>query len=393
MFTYAIIGMGIRAAVVAEAVQAAAGHRARLVGYADPASVAYGLDYLTRLAGLAPGQPFVDPAAMLEALRPDAVIIGSPNHLHLEHLRLGLEAGCQVFCEKPLVITPEQTWECARLIARHGRARLQVGLVLRLAPLFQAISAHHARGALGRLVSIEANELLHPDHGGHIRRGWRRRRAWAGSYLLEKCCHDLDLLQALVGARAARVACFGGIGVFTPENADLLDGSGTDGRPRYFGSLPRWNDCGRIFDSDGDVCDHQVAIVEFADLARLAFHTNAHAVVQRRWLLAGTHGVLESDFTDGRLRTRSAWGAWSERTVMAEGGHYGADSAMGRALVAAWLDGQRFPVPAVAALEAGLLAMAIDQSQRTGEVVQLAPWWNRLDGELAGVSSIAITEV
>lgn len=391
MFRYAIIGLGLRAALVAEAVQAAAGDRARLVGYADPGPVPCGLDHLLRVARLDPGQAFAEPAAMLAALRPQAVIIGSPNHLHLEHLRLGLEAGCQTFCEKPLVIDPEQTWECARLMARHGIHRLQAGLVLRSAPLFQAIQAHLATGALGRLVSIEANELLDPDHGGHIRRGWRRRRAWAGSYILEKCCHDLDLLQAVAGVRAARVACFGGVGVFTPQNADLAQGPGCKGRPRYFGAPPRWGDCGKVFDSDGDVCDHQVAIVEFANQTRLAFHTNAHAVVQRRWLLAGTHGVLESDFTEGSLRTRPAWGGgWAANPVRGEGGHYGADGQMGRDLVATWLEGRPFPVPAVAALEAGLLAMAIDRAQQGGEVVRLAPWWQQLDQALAGTDGTAV---
>lgn len=389
MLRYAIIGLGLRAALVAEAVQAAAGGRAVLVGHADPGPVPCGLDHLARVARIDPGRAFAEPVAMLEALRPDAVIIGSPNHLHLDHVRLALEAGCQVFCEKPLVVDPAQTWACARLIAQHGLHRLQAGLVLRSAPLFQAVMAQLVDGALGRLISIEANELLDPDHGGHIRRGWRRRREWAGSYILEKCCHDLDLLQAAAGARAARVACFGGIGVFTPENAELGQGDGSGGRPRYFGAPPRWGDCGRVFDGDGDVCDHQVAIVEFANRTRLAFHTNAHAVVQRRWLLVGTRGVLESDFTDGRLRVRPAWGTWAERSVAGGGGHYGADDQMGRDLAATWLEGRQFPVSAVAALEAGLLAMAIDQAQRTGEVVSLEDWWGQLDRGLAGTAAVA----
>lgn len=382
MFRYAIIGLGLRAALVAQAVQAAAGQRAVLVGYADPGPAPCGLDHLVRVAQIDPGRSFADPSAMLETVRPDAVIIGSPNHLHLEQVRLALEAGCQVFCEKPLVIDPAQTWACARLMAKHGPHRLQVGLVLRSAPLFQAVMAQLAGGALGRLVSMEANELLDPDHGGHIRRGWRRRREWAGSYILEKCCHDLDLLQAAAGARAVRVACFGGIGIFIPDNVGLAQGEGSRGRPRYFGAPPRWGDCGKVFDGDGDVCDHQVAIVEFANGARLTFHTNAHAVVQRRWLLVGTRGVLESDFTDGKLRVHPAWGDWIDGTVAGAGGHYGADDRMGHDLAATWLEGKPFPVSPIAALEAGLLAMAIDQAQRTGEVVCLEDWWRQLDDAL-----------
>ena len=63
-------------------------------------------------------------------------------------------------------------------------------------------------------------------------------------------------------------------------------------------------------------------------------------------------------------------------------GHYGADEAMGRDLAACWLDGKPFPVPAQAAIEAGLLCLAIDEAQRTGKVVDLAPTWAELDAAL-----------
>jgi hypothetical protein len=52
---------------------------------------------------------------------------------------------------------------------------------------------------------------------------------------------------------------------------------------------------------------------------------------------------------------------------------------MSRDLAACWLDGVPFPVPAKAALEAGLACMAIDQAQRTGAIVDAGPWMRTLD--------------
>ena len=44
------------------------------------------------------------------------LMVGSPNHLHLEHIKIGLEFGIKIFAEKPIVIDEKQTWELAKLI-------------------------------------------------------------------------------------------------------------------------------------------------------------------------------------------------------------------------------------------------------------------------------------
>ncbi len=62
-------------------------------------------------------------------------------------------------------------------------------------------------------------------------------------------------------------------------------------------------------------------------------------------------------------------------------GHYGADQAMASDLAACWLDGAAFPVPAKAALEAGLAAMAIDADH------DASPWLRELDAILPASSA------
>ncbi|MCJ8335641.1 MAG: hypothetical protein MJH10_15610 [Epibacterium sp.] len=52
---------------------------------------------------------------------------------------------------------------------------------------------------------------------------------------------------------------------------------------------------------------------------------------------------------------------------------------MAENIVATWLKNTPFNVPAKAALEAGLTCMAIDQAQRTGEVIDVRPLMQRLD--------------
>jgi predicted dehydrogenase len=382
MRTIALIGLGGRLSGVVTNLMKAAGDRLRLVGYADAAPV--GLPNL-RQAGIDPGQAFTDHRAMLAQLKPDVVMIGSPNHLHLEHIRDALAAGCEVFSEKPVTISPEDTWEVARLIGRYGAKRLHVGLVLRSSPLYRRVRAILAAGGIGKPISMEANEHLHVEHGAFIIGDWRRYRKWSGSHILEKCCHDFDLYNSLAGCRAARVASFGGRDSFVPEHAALATGTHPDGKPRYQAwGRAGWNAIGDTFTSDADITDNQVAVVEYTSGFRLSFHTNTHCPShQRRWLISGTKGWVESDLATSRISWRETFGQVHDEAVGdCDGGHGGADAVMGRDLAATLLDGAAFPVPATAALEAGLLCMAIDRAQREGRVVELAPWWAQLDAAL-----------
>jgi predicted dehydrogenase len=370
----AIIGLGMRIAGVWKHLHAAAGGRIRLIAHADPAPT--GLRVLHD-AGLDAGHAYTDHRVLLRERKPDAILIGSPNHLHLDHLRDALMTGCRVFTEKPVVISPEETWAAAGLIAQHGAERVQVGLVLRSSPFFRTVQAH--LGALGALVSMEANEHLPPEHGGFLMRDWRRQRAWSGSHILEKCCHDIDLLQAVAG-RVVRTASFGGRSIFTAANRHLEDGP--SGARRYRDWWRGWNGTDDVFTSDGDILDHQVAICETERGVRFTFHLNNHAADrQRRWLLIGVEGALEGDFALPTARLRRVYEEPRQITI-GDGrgdGHYGADAAMAADLAACWLDGRPFPVPAKAALEAGLACMAIDQAQRTGSIVDSREWLARLD--------------
>ena len=60
----------------------------------------------------------------------DLLMIGSPNHLHLDHIKVGLNAGVGIFAEKPIVVNENQSYELAQLLAEFGEDQVLVGLVL-----------------------------------------------------------------------------------------------------------------------------------------------------------------------------------------------------------------------------------------------------------------------
>jgi predicted dehydrogenase len=376
-FTIACIGLGRRLAkVVWELTRVAP--QMRLLAFADPAPS--GLERLQQ-HGIEP-EAHGDAAAMLRAVRPDAVMIGSPNHLHLAHLQLALDSGARIFCEKPVVRTARETFALSARLASEPRDRVIVGLVLRSLPVVKESLALIQRGRLGTVTSFEANEHLHPEHGGFLRRDWRRRRAFAGSYLLDKCCHDLDLLNAVAGARPRRVASFAANRIFTRAHADL------DTPPRYRNWPTGWPSGERIFDSDADTADVQTILLEYTNGVIGTFHTNSHVNPPRRaWFIAGMEASMDVDLRGARLQLHPARDGVAGEECRFDSGsvrdHHGADPAMARDLAAAWLENVAFPVTVQDALVAGLTAMAADTAAETGVVSDLAATWAKFDAACA----------
>lgn len=376
-----IIGLGFRLGYLARVfTECVPGFRVVAVVDPEPAGLAYAQGH-----GISIGQFHDSPQAMLAAHDLDLLMIGSPNHLHLEHLRLGLSEGCKIFCEKPVVTTMAETLELAALLAAHPADQVMVGLVLRYAPLAVDLRRAVAEGLLGEVVSIEASEHIAPWHGAFFMRDWRRYQRWSGGFLLEKCCHDLDIYGSIMGCRPARVASFGGRKSFTPRNAP--QGMGANDLSVYHRKPSGWQGNDRVFDSDADIVDFQTAIVEYANGSAMTFHTNLNVPDEfRRFCVVGARGMAEGDFLRGFLRVHDA--RTSNRLIdrtyqgSALSHHYGADEQMARDIGAHLSQGVPLPVSVLDALEAGLLAMAIDNARQTGVVLDMAPLWQEFDRAL-----------
>jgi predicted dehydrogenase len=390
MTTYRIgvIGLGQRIASVLAAMQEV-GWSLSLEAYVDPAPV--GAPIL-ETAGIRLGRACADVAELFRRGPYDLLMLGAPNHLHFEHLMAALETGAPIFAEKPIVRTEGETEALARRLAAPAPP-VYVGLVMRSLPIVREVIERIRRGDLGDLVSVDATEHLGPEHGGYLARNWRRRQAWGGSYLLDKVVHDFDIFGVLAGARPARVASFGGRRIFTAERPDPPR-TYEDGSAAYVLRDAGWSAANDAFQSDMDVADHQVAIVEYENQVRLSFHANSHsALTERRWYLAGTEGTLIADLVRNRLMARPVLFRgkperidYGQRTADA---HNGADQAMALDLLAALEGRAAFPVTPYESMEAGLTVMAVDQAMDEGRFIDCGPMWARYDAARAGEPALA----
>src|SRR5690606_35975309 len=190
----------------------------------------------------------------------------------------GLQSGVRIFAEKPVVATMEETWALAALLAEYGADQVMIGLVLRYSrPMVDLRSAIEA-GRLGRIASMEGNEHIGPYHGAFFMRDWRRRTDLSGGFMLEKCCHDLDIYNMIAASRPRWVASFGGRRSFLPEMAPAENSA----HDVYHVKTSVWESTNDPFRSDGDIIDCQTAILEYESGASLAFHTNLNVPDEHR---------------------------------------------------------------------------------------------------------------
>ena len=145
----------------------------------------------------------------------DGVVIATPNYHHADPAVACYERGLPIALEKPLAVT--QT-ECERILDAElsNNGRTVLGFVLRSAPFYRTIHDLIHEGAVGKLVSIQAGELPGPNVSAVVCRGsWRSRRATCGGLMLEKCCHDMDLFNWMMGCRPVAVSSHGGLRMFS----------------------------------------------------------------------------------------------------------------------------------------------------------------------------------
>lgn len=191
-------------------------------------------------AALVPGVRFHDSAAALVAdPAVEALVIASPNHLHLPQLQaIRAQRALPVLVEKPLFTDPAQAGAVAALAA-DWPAPLWVAMEYRYMPPVAALIAQAVAETGGiRMLTIREHRFPFLTKVGD----WNRFNANTGGTLVEKCCHFFDLMRLILRDDPVRVMASGGMGV---NHLDEVYG-------------------GRR----SDIWDHAYVIVDFAGGAR-----------------------------------------------------------------------------------------------------------------------------
>ncbi len=170
----------------------------------------------------------------------DALVIVSPNHLHVPQLQEIAAHGrpLPILCEKPLYTEATQAaW--INEFQRSYPAPIWVAMEYRYMPPVAALiaQAQEATGGVRMLTIREHRFPFLPKVGD-----WNRFNRNTGGTLVEKCCHFFDLMRHVLQSDPVRVMASAG------QAVNHLD-------ERYEGEVP-------------DIWDHGYVIVDFQSGAR-----------------------------------------------------------------------------------------------------------------------------
>ncbi|WP_280151236.1 Gfo/Idh/MocA family oxidoreductase [Piscinibacter sp. XHJ-5] len=161
-----------------------------LAGVTDPSPAAADV---ARAAGV---PLFDDLPTMLGALRPDGVILATPNAMHVPGALQCIERGVPVLVEKPVADTLEDAHRLADAAAAT-RVPVLVGHHRRHSRILEAARSVISSGRLGRIVAVNGSATFHKP-AGYFRDGpWRTRRG--GGPILINLVHEIDNLRMLLG--------------------------------------------------------------------------------------------------------------------------------------------------------------------------------------------------
>lgn len=270
----------------------------------------------------------------------DFAIIATQDSMHYEPALAMIEKGYHLLLEKPIAPTPEECKAIAEAAEKKG-VRVIVCHVLRYTNFWCAVKNMIDNGDLGEIMSVIHMENVGNEHQSHsfVRGPWRNSKE-SSCMILAKSCHDMDLLQWLIGKPCKRVQSFGSLTHFTkanqPEgapdyclqgcpvadtcyyNAEKIYCNMEDDRwYRYHalkaiaGALPTGEEVraamvdgpyGRcVYACDNDVVDHQVVNLEFEGGCTVSFTMNAFNAGGRFIRIFGTKGELVGDMGNNSI--------------------------------------------------------------------------------------------
>ena len=399
MKRFAVIGCGLRSDCYLHELAPGLEKEWQLAALADPSDIA--LEVYLRNYGNPNVKTFRSGPELLKEMKGniDAVIIASPNSLHLESLLPAMDQGLIILLEKPVATTVEDCAAMWKAYVRRGCPPLAVGFVLRYTTFYQKVKELIDSGAVGQVLSIEATEMMGTPLSAMYYRGWRRKNDISGPLILEKCSHDMDLLNWFGGTAPTKVSSFATRTRFTPnpDAAMHCKDCGLQDTCRYSSSriapylmntarrdeigplIPQHDDlC--VFNSDKDIIDHQVVNIEYGNGVLVSFTVCADQPRTTRTIkVNGTQGQIIGDIGRDELRIDYHLKEGSEDCITErftlehdDSGHHGGDSVISNQYKS-MLRGK--PTPPLAGLregiEACLVAIASEQSACEGKVVDM----------------------
>lgn len=275
----------------------------------------------------------------------DVMIVSTMDRQHVDHAIPALERGYHVLMEKPISPDLNKCREILAASAAHSDQLVILCHVLRYTTFYNKLKDIIDSGRIGDVVSMVATENVGYWHQCHsfVRGNWRNSDQ-TSPMILQKSCHDMDILTWLMGKKCKSVSSVGGLRLFrkecapegsadrcldcqvkdsclfdaekiylTSEKTGLLGGSSwissilsVENTPESTYEALRTGPYGRcVYRCDNNVVDHQQTNLLMEDGSTIHFTMCAFTEdCYRTFRAMGTLGEIEADMKSNTIRVR-----------------------------------------------------------------------------------------
>ncbi|MBB6733632.1 Gfo/Idh/MocA family protein [Cohnella zeiphila] len=337
----------------------------------------------------------------------EALLICTMDREHYGPAMRAMDKGYHILLEKPMSHDALETLHLAEKAQQSGRI-LTVCHTMRYNPFSNELKRLLDAKIIGDLVSAQWAEHVFYEHyvSAFVRGNWRNAGK-SSPMILQKSCHDMDMLQWLIGADCAAVSSFGKLTYFREENAP--EGSTlrcTDGcavertcpfsaiRNYYHTKQGGWYNAvslkptlearmkaiqegpyGRcVFRCDNDVVDHQTVNLLFENDVTVSFTMTGFASEgTRTFKFMGTQGEIRGHSKKNEIEVNYFNGKQEKiYPPVADGAHGGGDFLIMRDFLTQVLTGDvKGRSDASVSARSHMIAFAAEHSRVTGQTVYL----------------------
>ena len=244
------VGIGVRSLMFTEAITDKYAQTCELLGICDTNLGRMEL----RQSQLPEGHPPLalypaeDFDKMIADLKPDAVVVTTPDCFHDDYVVRALELGCDAVTEKPMTISAQK---CQRIVdtARKTGGDIRVAFNYRYSPPRSQVKELLMGGAVGKILSLDFHWLLNTTHGADYYRRWHRNKRNSGGLLVHKATHHFDLVNWWISSVPQEVYAIGKRDFYGPAMAERY---GLTGRAERCHGCPVSDRCHFFLDLAGN---------------------------------------------------------------------------------------------------------------------------------------------
>ena len=137
----------------------------------------------------------------------DAIAIVSPSDLHVEHIRIAMENGKHVFCEKPLATTVEACQEAEAIVNAHPGLVFMLGFMRRFDKSYLEAKKKVDNGDIGKIILVRS---YNQDSVATIE-STLKFAPHSGGQFLDMSVHEIDLIRWFTGSEIKNLWGIGGV--------------------------------------------------------------------------------------------------------------------------------------------------------------------------------------